>query len=596
MNILRDIFIYSPESPLIFTRLYFWIFFALVLLVYSALYKQNRVRHAYLFLVSLFFYYKSSGFYFSLLVFSTLVDYFIALLMYRYDSFKIKRLMLLVLSLVINLGVLSYFKYAYFFTDIFNMLFGTDIEVVNHFAIMANSIADSGFDIDKIILPVGISFFTFQTISYSIDVYKRRIEPVRSIVDFGFYVSFFPQLVAGPIVRANEFIPQLYHEYKVSYAEFGLALFMILKGLVKKVFISDYISLNFVDRVFSNPLTFTGFENLMALYGYSLQVYADFSGYTDIAIGVAILLGYRLPINFNSPYKSLHVGEFWKRWHISLSTWLKDYLYIPLGGNKEISVFSQFSILLTFVLVVVVPEFSYLSFALMCASIVLYFINLKLKNKYLEYSNVALLAALAIVTYGNNWYAFGFAVLVVMLWGFIYFKDENKIVIFTNINLFLTMLLGGLWHGASWQFVIWGALNGLGLVVYKLWRKVSPFTDKKGWAVRFYAIFLTFNFITFTRIWFRAESMEKANAIIHQITHAFDFTQIIPVIISYKYVFGLMLFGYVIHWLSSNIKQSYENWFINSPNYVKVALSAIIVLIIYQAQTADLQPFIYFQF
>jgi len=183
-----------------------------------------------------------------------------------------------------------------------------------------------------------------------------------------------------------------------------------------------------------------------------------------------------------------------------------------------------------------------------------------------------------------------------MLWGFIYFKDENKIVIFTNINLFLTMLLGGLWHGASWQFVIWGALNGLGLVVYKLWRKVSPFTDKKGWAVRFYAIFLTFNFITFTRIWFRAESMEKANAIIHQITHAFDFTQIIPVIISYKYVFGLMLFGYVIHWLSSNIKQSYENWFINSPNYVKVALSAIIVLIIYQAQTADLQPFIYFQF
>jgi D-alanyl-lipoteichoic acid acyltransferase DltB (MBOAT superfamily) len=208
------------------------------------------------------------------------------------------------------------------------------MHVFNHFAQFTNTLAGTHFTVDKILLPVGISFYTFQTISYSIDIYRKQLEPVKNIVDFGFFVSFFPQLVAGPIVRASEFIPQLYQPYRLTQYNFGLSIFWILKGFIKKVVIGDYIAVNFIDRVFDSPTMYTGFENLMALYGYSLQVYADFSGYTDMAIGIALLMGFTLPVNFNSPYKAKNVGEFWKRWHMSLSSWLRDYLYIPLGGNR----------------------------------------------------------------------------------------------------------------------------------------------------------------------------------------------------------------------------------------------------------------------
>ncbi len=506
MDILKQIFLYSEDTPLIFTSLYFWVFFTVVLAVYSFIYPKQTAKHGYLFIVSLFFYWKTSGFYFFLLIFSTLVDYFIGREIYKTaDSKKVKRQLLLSASVFVNIGLLSYFKYAYFYVDTINNIFGSDYKVVDLFAKWTNDIAGTHFDIDHIILPVGISFFTFQTISYSVDLYRKKIRPVKNIIDFGFYVSFFPQLVAGPIVRASEFIPQLYQEYKLSKEDFGKAVFLILSGLMKKMFISDYISINFVDRIFENPLSYSGFENLMALYGYSLQVYADFAGYTDIAIGVALLMGYRLPVNFNSPYKAQHVGEFWKRWHISLSTWLKDYLYIPLGGNRK-----------------------------------------------------------------------------------------GKLM--TNINLMITMLLGGLWHGASWQFVIWGGLNGIGLVIYKYWKKISPFADNNSWAVRFYAIFLTFNFISFTRIWFRAQSMEIADNMIYQIVNDFSFSLIPEMIVAYKYVFALILFGMTVHWLSSSFKAKYTNWFIKTPIYVKVIITVIVVIIIYQAKSAELQPFIYFQF
>ena len=181
---------------------------------------------------------------------------------------------------------------------------------MNVMAQWANSATGTHFSVDKILLPVGISFYTFQTISYSIDVYRGELKPVNNIIDFGFYVSFFPQLVAGPIVRAAQFIPQMYKDFSLTRAEFGLAIFWIMKGLVKKIFIGDYIAVNFVDRVFGAPLHYTGFENLMALFGYSLQVYTDFSGYTDIAIGTALLMGFRLPKNFNSPYKAASVFFF----------------------------------------------------------------------------------------------------------------------------------------------------------------------------------------------------------------------------------------------------------------------------------------------
>jgi len=316
--------------------------------------------------------------------------------------------------------VLSYFKYAYFFTDSFNTFFHTNYEVFNHFAYWTNSYAGTHFLVDKILLPVGISFYTFQTISYAVDVYREHVKPVKSILDFGFYVSFFPQLVAGPIVRAADFIPQLYKPYSLTKYQFGLALFWILKGLTKKVIIGDFIAVNFIDRIFDNPSMFTGFENLMALYGYSLQVYADFSGYTDIAIGVALLMGFTLPKNFNSPYKAKNVGEFWKRWHISLSSWLKDYLYIPLGGNRGGSIGTWIALLFIVAFIV-------------------------------------LLSGKIIVLYAVIWAVLFIAFLAIWIKRF-------RAWLTTNINLMITMLLGGLWHGASWQFVIWGQWDMIHLV------------------------------------------------------------------------------------------------------------------------------------
>jgi len=471
---------------------------------YSLLYKHKTPRNAYLTLLSFFFYYKSSGVYLLLLVFSIIVNYFIASSIYKSKS-RSGNYVLISLSVFINLFTLAYFKYSYLFIDTVNSILGTHLKVVNYFNMLVNSTGYYSLDIDKIALPVGISFFTFQIMCYVIDIYRKKLKPVDNILDFAFYVSFFPQLVAGPIVRASEFLPQIHKEFNISKEEFGLAVFMILNGLLKKLFISDYIAVNIIDRVFSNPVAFTGVENLLAIYAYSMQVYADFSGYTDIAIGVALLMGFRLSANFNSPYKAINVGEFWKRWHISLSTWLKDYLYIPLGGNK---------------------------------------------------------------------------------------KGPAR----TNVNLMITMLLGGLWHGASWQFVIWGGLNGVALLIYKQWKKISPFNNNKSWPIRFYSIFLTFNFITLTRIWFRSESMQKVDAMIGQILNAFHFNQIFEIALAYKNVLFLLFFAFVIHWLPSDIKLKYRNFFANLPMWAMASVIVFVVVFIYQFQTFELQPFIYFAF
>lgn len=484
--------------------MYFWIFFGVVLSIYSIIYPHKSARNAFLFLASLFFYWKTSGLFFLLLIFSTFADYILGFRIYEAKR-KVWKKFFVSCSVIINLGLLSYFKYAYFFTRTVNDLFNTNFEVYNFLADFSNSITGSHFDISVIGLPVGISFFTFQTISYAVDIYRNKVKPVSSIIDFGFYVSFFPQLVAGPIVRASEFIPQLYKRYHLNREEFGYALFLILNGLVKKIFIGDYLAVNLIDRVFANPVGYTAVENILALYAYSLQVYCDFSGYTDIAIGIALFMGFRLPRNFNSPYKADNVGNFWKRWHISLSTWLRDYLYIPLGGNRR-----------------------------------------------------------------------------------------GKVR--TNINLMLTMLLGGLWHGASWEFVIWGGLNGVGLVVFKYWKRISPYENSKHWAVHLWKVFITFNFITFTRIWFRSESMQQANQFILQVWKNFDLSVTGDVLSAYARVCLILLLGYVVHWLPTSFKRFYRDKFIESPVWVKVVISVATVFIIYQSWSAELVPFIYFQF
>ncbi len=551
MDLLRNIFLFNETNPLIFTRLNFWIFFLVVLAGYTYLYKNNPLRNAYLFLVSLFFYYKTGGLFFFILLFTTISNFYLAFAMHDSKTTFHKKLWL-ALSITLNLGVLVFFKYDYFFTKTLNQLLGTHMEVVTHAAKWSNAVFGTHFDLGKILPPVGISFFTFQTMSYAIDVFRKKVEPVRSLSDFGFYVSFFPQLVAGPIVRASHFIPQLYKKYTLSPQEFGLGFYLILKGLIKKMFIGDFIAVNLIDRVFSNPASYSGFENLMSLYGYSVQVYCDFSGYTDIAIGVALLMGFYLPKNFNSPYKAKNVGDFWKRWHISLSSWLKDYLYIPMGGNRGGSLFTYISL-----------------------TVILLFIVLIAKS--------LILIPIFIFVIG-------------IIWLLTRFFPSIKLTVSTNINIMLTMLLGGLWHGSSWMFVLWGGLNGIGILIYKSWRKISPYENSRHWLVNAWKIFFTFSFITFTRIWFRGESMQGTYELLQQITGHFGWTMVPAMIVSYWKVFVIMIVAMVIHWLPDTLKVRYRDWFIERPLYQQIGISVLVVFIIYQSVSAGLQPFIYFQF
>ena len=294
-----------------FTHLFFWAFFTVVLVGYSFLYKVNKLRTAYLLLVSLFFYFKTSGVFLSLLVFTIASDYLWGRLIFRSSSLRKKKLFLTI-SVLLNLFLLCYFKYSYFFNESYNSITGSDYEFVNHFAAFSNTFFNTAFSVDKLLLPVGVSFFTFQSLSYTIDMYRGRVEPVKNIFDYGFFVCFFPHLVAGPIVKAHDFLYQIYQPYRLTRTEFGMALFWILNGFGKKI-VADYMAVNFIDRIFDNPQYYTGLEMVFGIFGYSLQIYMDFSGYTDMAIGIALILGYRLKINFNSPYKATSTTEFWKR-------------------------------------------------------------------------------------------------------------------------------------------------------------------------------------------------------------------------------------------------------------------------------------------
>lgn len=614
-SFLQHIFAFNSESPLLFTQFYFWAFFAMVYAVFAIIMEagswrkgsqtlihpsRNRLhlRNIFLMAVSWFFYYKTSGIFLLILLFITLSDWLIAKRIHANrwnketgestdtkDTRKAQAW--LAISIIVDLGLLCYFKYAYFFTNVVNNLLGTEFAVFDLFAYIGNGFSASGrFMVDSIILPVGISFYIFQVISYTIDVYRGHVKPVKNILDFGFYVSFFPQLVAGPIVRANEFIPQLYRPFKLSKRLAGLAVFWIINGLIKKIVLSDYLAINLIDRVFDNPLLFTGFENLFALFAYSLQVYADFSGYTDIAIGIALLMGFYLPQNFDSPYKARNPQEFWRRWHMSLSRWLKSYLYIPLGGNRKI-------------------------------------LGKEVKDK---------------VRAGN-------------------------------FNSFITMLLGGLWHGASWNFVIWGALNGAGMIVYKIWNKTnwhikfalitalyigmmvaqktlqlpalnlfyiwilaiwigasiqyiywcynklihkssndpSEFDNISAKIGTCWSILQTFVFITFTRLFFRSgsnldpatanqEAWETAKNMVNQIGGAWNNSIIPSFLWEYRYVVILFTLGMIIHWMPTRFKRWYRIQFALLPMWLMAIIAVVAIICVYQFVTADMQAFIYFQF
>jgi D-alanyl-lipoteichoic acid acyltransferase DltB (MBOAT superfamily) len=402
-----------------------------------------------------------------------------------------------------------------------------------------------------ILLPVGISFYTFQCLSYTIDVYRRNLKPVARFTDFAFYVSFFPQLVAGPIVRASDFVPQLYQPYQVTRAQFGLGLFWIVNGFLKKVILADFLAVHLVDRIFSQPTLYTGWENALGLLAYTMQVYADFSGYTDIAIGIALWMGFTLAQNFNSPYKASSVGEFWKRWHMSLSSWLKDYLYIPLGGNRSGSV----------------------------ASYLLIFAGL---------FGFALTATSSLVSY----LLAGVVLFFLLLYQFIpaFRRGFN-----TNVNLMLTMLLGGLWHGASWNFMVWGGLNGLGLLAHKQWSRIRPYRVE-GWMLRGLGVLITLLFITFTRIWFRAPDWSTAMSIVNQLSTGWNVIPSLAILAAWWRPALILAMGFAIHWIPERHKAWYRDRFANLNPFLLAVLSLGAILLAYQFMAAESQPFIYFQF
>jgi alginate O-acetyltransferase complex protein AlgI len=477
-------FAYNPKSPLIFNTGFFLLLFLVFLGVYQLLRNHHRARLLYVTAFSLFFYYKSSGLYFLLLIFSTIVEYNFARWIADSPSMS-RRKLLLTLSLLVNLGMLFYFKYTNFFLSGYQALTGQPVPVLH------------------VLLPVGISFYTFQTLSYTIDVYRAQIKPLRSIWDFAFFVSFFPQLVAGPIVRASDFIPQIPKKPFISREDMGRAVLLIAAGLFKKAIISDYISLNYVERIFDMPTRYSGIENLLGVYGYALQIYCDFSGYSDIAIGIALLLGYRLPPNFLSPYQSTSITEFWRRWHISLSSWLRDYLYIPLGGNR-------------------------------------------------------------------------------------------KGVVRQYINLFLTMLLGGLWHGASLTFLAWGALHGVALAIDKLFQSVVK--PRSSWFTKLVGWFITFHFVCFCWIFFRAGTFEVATQVIHQITHALRPDLLPAVVASFRPVFALVALGYILHFLPDSFTFQLEGALARRSVVTQAVLVTVVIWLVIQVKSAEIQPFIYFQF
>jgi D-alanyl-lipoteichoic acid acyltransferase DltB (MBOAT superfamily) len=619
MDIIRDFFhaLFSFDSahPLLFTQFYFWAFFALVFAVFSLFHSKVMLRNAYLFAVSLFFYYKTSGVFLILLLFVILYNYFAARAVHR--SREGWKRFWVILSVIVDLGVLAYFKYAYFLVDFVNNLLGLSIQVHDVVGEWGNLLTGTEiFRVDAIILPVGISFFTFQAISYVVDVRRGKIAPVKNFLDFGFFLSFFPQLVAGPIVRAPEFIPQLHKPYNLSRRWFGIAVFWIMNGLVKKLVLADYLAVNFCDRVFGNPLMYSGFENLSALFCYSLQVYADFSGYTDIATGVAMLMGFHLPQNFNSPYKAQSAQEFWRRWHMSLSRWLRDYLYIPLGGNRNAT-----------------PG---------------------------TWIIIFLIAAIGSFLSGSWWVALGVGVLslVIALYG--YLRPDRRKLLIANVNSMNTMLLGGLWHGASWNFMIWGGLNGIGQVIYKFWAQwnvwartavvvgvtallygltkwapapvwnlflvwmlvlsagtlvrlvyalVHKGEDTKAvqWMGMAWAVFQTFVFITFTRLFFRSgsnldpalaneEAWETATSMVHQIGSAWDLSLVPAMAREHAAVLVIFAAGMLIHWLPERWKRRYRLAFSRLPLFWMALAVVGIIFFFYQFITADLQSFIYFQF
>ncbi|MFX1666689.1 MBOAT family protein [Riemerella anatipestifer] len=485
-------FLYDSKNPLLFNNGFFVYFFSLFILLFFALRHQHQARRYVFCLFSLYFFYKASGWFVGLVIRSAIVDFFLSNAIYKAKQ-KSAKTGLLVLSIIFNLGMLFYFKYTNFFISISNEWLNTDFNPLN------------------ILLPIGISFYTFENLSYTIDVYRGDFKPASKFSDYLLFLAFFPKLMMGPIVRAHDFVPQINEPYVISEKDFAKGFYLIISGLIKKLIISDFITLNFVDYVFDNPALHTGLENLFAVYGYAMVIYCDFSGYSDIAIGIALWLGFKIPPNFLSPYQSKNITEFWRRWHMSLSSWLKDYLYIPLGGNRKFSVAS------------------FLFISLFLVGVFLMGVNLF----HLSYAYSGGLSA---------------AMLLIFLLPALITRDSKGIA--ANFNLLTTMLLGGFWHGASWNFIIWGAIHGVGLGIHKIWMLLTGKALKKVNNTFIYKVIMglvTFHFVCFGWVFFKAADFEIAKAMLSQIFYNFDASVFMPFYENYQEVLWMIGFAMLIH-------------------------------------------------
>ena len=482
-NILEKL-AYDPQSPMIFSSGTFWALFLFFMPIYALLKRSRMKMVLYVVAFSLYFYYKSSGIFFLLIIATSIIDYLLSLLLATRQK-EWQRKLCVLLSVTVSLGVLGYFKYA-------NFLLGSWAQIVG-----------SNFQPLDIILPVGISFYTFQSISYIVDVYRRRIEPTDSWLEYIFFLSFFPALVAGPIVRADHFLPQIKANRVPERSEVWMGFWLILLGIVKKALLADYIA-QYNDIVFTTPETYTGFENLMAMLGYTMQIYCDFSGYSDMAIGIALIMGFNLPQNFNLPYKSLNVTEFWHRWHISLSSWLRDYLYIPLGGNR--------------------------------------------KGKVRMY-----------------------------------------------LNNFITMLIGGLWHGASWKFVAWGGFHGVALIAHKASQPLlKRIPDTR--IVKFVSWVITICFIVFTMAIFRVNSLGDLWVMLGNLFTNFHLDYL-PVFVDVRLTWCIFMLVLILsHAMPDGWWQRLGERFAVMPWVVKLLVFVVVVQLVLQFRSEDVAPFIYFQF
>lgn len=471
---------------MLFNTLAYAVFFGVVFVVAWLLAGRVRVRLWFLLLASYFFYAQWDARFLALIFASSSVDWLLGNAIAGAPNQR-RRKQWLALTVAMNLGVLGLFKYF-------------DFGVAEMSALLQRL----GFHPPEIALrltlPIGISFFTFESMSYVIDVYRRELPPHKSYVEYLTFVAFFPHLVAGPIVRPRDLLPQLSAPPRFDPQLGSRALLLIALGLLKKVAIGDYLALNLVDRVFDAPLQYSALECYTALVAYAVQIYCDFSGYTDIAIGSAALLGITFPPNFDSPYKAHNIVDFWRRWHISLSTWLRDYLYIPLGGNR---------------------------------------------------------------------------------------RGRLR----TYFNLLVTMLLGGLWHGANLTFVVWGALHGLMLAATRAFQELWGGKREPSPLLRVLLVLLTFHAVTFSWLFFRAKSLDHALVILGRLGTLSTFHPNLD-----PRLLGVLAVGLVSHYVPERWYQRVLGAFANLPAVAQGAVLVLLALSVREMASLEAVPFVYFQF